>query len=111
MAEEIIVLITAGSDQEAAKIAGALVQEHLAACVNVIAGVRSLFFWEGKTHDSAEALLICKSRGPLLEELIRRVKSLHSYTVPEIIALPIVAGSREYLDWVRESTREGHPPS
>ncbi len=104
MAEEIVVLITAGSGDEAATIARALVDEHLAACVNIVPEVRSLFFWEGKTQDAREALLICKSRRPLLDRLIKKVKSVHSYTVPEIIALPVVAGSREYLDWVREST-------
>ncbi len=105
MADEIITLITAGSDEEATTIARALVDERLAACVNIVPGVRSFFFWEGKTDDARELLLICKSRRPLLDELVNRVKSLHSYTVPEIIALPIVAGSRDYLDWVRESTK------
>ena len=104
MGEEIIVLITTSSREEAATIATALVDEHIAACVNIVPEVRSLFFWEGKTQDALEALLICKSRQPLLEKLIGRVKSLHSYAVHEIIALPIVAGSRDYLDWVREST-------
>ncbi len=106
MAEEIIVLITAGSGEEAAKIATALVDEHMAACVNIVPDVRSLFFWQGRTQNAAEALLICKSRQPLLEKLISRVKSLHSYTVPEVIALPVAGGSRDYLDWVRESTKE-----
>ncbi len=106
MGEEIIVLITAGSGEEAAAIAAALVDGHLAACVNIVPAVRSLFFWEGKTQDASETLLVCKSRGPLLDELIDRVKSLHSYAVPEIIALPVVGGSRDYLDWVRESTKK-----
>lgn len=106
MAEEIIVLITAGSGEEATAIATALVDEHLAACVNIVPEVRALFFWEGKTQDVREALLICKSRQPLLEKIISRVKALHSYTVPEIIALPIVAGSRDYLDWMQKSTKE-----
>jgi periplasmic divalent cation tolerance protein len=105
MAEEIIVLITASSGEEAATIAEALVSEHIAACVNIVPEVRSLFFWEGKLQDAREVLLICKSRQPHLERLISRVKSLHSYAVPEVIALPIIAGSRDYLDWVRESTK------
>ncbi len=104
MADEIIVLVTAASGEEASAIARALVNEHLAACVNIAAEVQSVFFWEGKTQDARESLLICKSRLPLLDELIRRVKQLHSYSVPEIIALPIIAGSREYLGWLREST-------
>ncbi len=104
MSEEIIVLVTAGSSEEAGTIAKAIVDEHLAACVNIVPEVRSLFFWEGKTQDARETLLICKSRKPLLDKLISRVKTLHSYTVPEIIALPIIAGSPDYLDWVRKST-------
>lgn len=106
MAGEIIVLITASSEDEAAKIGSALVDEHLAACVNIVPGVRSLFFWEGKTQDGRELLLICKSRQPLLERIIARVKSLHSYTVPEVIALPVAGGSEDYLRWLRDSTRE-----
>ncbi len=105
MEEEIIVLITAQSREEAATIATALVDEHVAACVNIVPEISSFFFWEGKTQVARETLLICKSRKPLLEELINRVKSLHSYTVPEIIALPVAGGARDYLDWVRESTR------
>jgi periplasmic divalent cation tolerance protein len=105
MADEILVLITASSGEEAAKIATALVDEHIAACVNIVPEMRSLFFWEGRTQDAREALLICKSRQPLLEKLIRRVKSLHSYTVPEIIALPIIGGSQDYLDWLKETVR------
>ncbi len=105
MGDEIIVLITASSGEEAARIAAALVGEHVAACVNIVPEVRSLFFWKGKTQDAKESLLICKSRQPLLDELVQRVKELHSYSVPEIIALPIVGGSRDYLDWLREGTK------
>ena len=106
MADEIVVLITAASDSEAAKIAQALVEEHLAACANIVPGVRSLFFWDGKTQDERETLLICKSRSALMSKIIQRVRSLHSYSVPEIIALPIIAGSPDYLEWVRETTKE-----
>jgi len=101
----VIVLITASSYDEAEKIAAALVNEHLAACVNIVPEVRSLFFWEGKTQDASEVLLICKGRLQLVEKLIIRVRELHSYTVPEIIAIPIVAGSREYLDWVEKTVK------
>jgi len=103
--DEIIVLITTSNEDEAAKIGTALVDRHLAACVNIVSAVRSLFFWEGKTRDEREMLLICKSRLPHMEQLVAQVKSLHSYTVPEVIALPIVAGSREYLDWVKDATK------
>jgi periplasmic divalent cation tolerance protein len=105
MADEIVILITAGSADEAATIARTLVDEHLAACVNVVPGVRSFFFWEGRTQEAAETLLVCKSRRPLLDDLSRRVKALHSYTVPEVVALPIVAGLSDYLAWVNESTK------
>ncbi len=106
MADEIIVLITAASQDEAAKIGTALVGEHLAACVNIVPQIRSLFFWEGKTQDEGETLLIAKSRQPLLDRLISRVKELHSYTVPEVIALPVVGGSADYLKWLRETTTQ-----
>ena len=105
MAEEIVILITAGSSEEGAKIAQTLVAEHLAACVNSISGVRSFFFWEGKAQDAVEVLLVCKSRMALMEKVIERVRSIHSYTVPEIIALPIMAGLPSYLAWVNDSTK------
>jgi len=104
MADEIIVLITASNKDEAATIGKALVDERLAACVNIVPEVRSLFFWEGKTQNEQETLLIVKSRLVLMEKLVARVKSLHSYAVPEVIALPIVGGSADYLSWLREGT-------
>ena len=100
MGDEVVVLITASSADEAAMIGKALVEEHLVACVNIVGGVRSLFFWDGKTQDEQETLMICKSRSLLVNRIVGRVKQLHSYSVPEIIALPIVSGSKEYLDWV-----------
>ena len=105
MSEEIVVLITASAPEEAARIGKALVEEHLAACVNIVPGVRSFFFWEGRTQDASELLLLCKSRLPLMDRLIARVRELHSYTVPEIIALPVAAGLTDYLHWVRDSTK------
>jgi periplasmic divalent cation tolerance protein len=105
MAEEIVILITAGSPEEGAKIARSLVAEHLVACVNCIPGVRSFFFWEGKAQETDEVLLVCKTRRELMEKVIERVKALHSYTVPEIIALPIVGGLPAYLAWVKDSTK------
>jgi periplasmic divalent cation tolerance protein len=104
--DEIIVLITTSTSDEAAKIASTLVDEHLAACVNIVPEVSSLFFWKGKTQNAQEVLLICKSRMPRMEQLVARVKSLHSYAVPEVLALPIIAGSREYLEWVTDATKE-----
>jgi len=106
MTDEIIVLITTANKNDAEAISFALVNEHLAACVNIIPAIRSLFFWEGKVQDEQEILLVIKSRLHLLDHLIARVKDLHSYTVPEILALPIIGGSPEYLSWLRTSTRE-----
>jgi periplasmic divalent cation tolerance protein len=106
MRDGIVVLITASNKDEAAMIGATLVNERLAACVNIVPEIRALFFWEGKTQDAQETLLIVKSRLPLMEKIVSRVKALHSYSVPEVIALPIVAGSADYLGWLRESTRE-----
>jgi periplasmic divalent cation tolerance protein len=104
MSEEIVILITVGASAEATTIGRALIDEHLAACVNIVPGVRSLFFWEGKTQEAEEVLLICKSRLPLMDAVMARVRSLHSYSVPEIIALPVTAGLPSYLAWIRGST-------
>jgi periplasmic divalent cation tolerance protein len=103
--EAILVLITASSSQEAENIGRRLVEERLAACVNLIPQVRSLFFWEGKLSDEGEVLLVVKSRRPLFRQLVTRVQALHSYSVPEIIAVPILEGSMGYLNWVNEVTR------
>jgi periplasmic divalent cation tolerance protein len=105
MTNPIIILIIASSADEAAIIARTLVDEHLAACVNILPGVRSFFFWEGKMQEAAETLMICKSRSLLLDAVIARVRELHSYSVPEIIALPILGGLPDYLAWVDNSTK------
>ncbi|MBI5038518.1 MAG: divalent-cation tolerance protein CutA [Nitrospirae bacterium] len=102
--EFIIVLITASSAEEGEKIATSLIDHHLVACVNMVPSVKSFFFWEGKSAQESEVLLIAKSRRPLLDKIVEHVKKTHSYKVPEIIALPIIGGSEEYLKWVREST-------
>lgn len=100
----IVVLITTSSSEEAEKIGKALVEEHLAACVNFIGEVRSLFSWKGRIEDEQEALMLVKTKAALFPSLAQRVKELHSYTVPEIIALPIQAGSLDYLRWIDEVT-------
>ncbi len=102
----IVVLITVPREEVAIKIATILLEEKAAACVNIVPGVRSLYTWQGKVSDDQELLLICKSRVELFEtRLVPAVKSVHPYELPEIVALPIVAGSPEYLDWIDESTR------
>jgi periplasmic divalent cation tolerance protein len=104
MADEVIVLITASSKEEAVNIGKVLVDEHLGACVNIVPEIFSIFSWDGKTQEAHETLLIVKSKRSLMDKIIARVKSLHSYSVPEVIALSIIAGSKEYLDWVTAST-------
>lgn len=99
----VLVLVTASSADEAQAIARMLVEERLAACVNIIPGLRSLFRWQRKIEAAGEVLLLVKSRGELLPSITERVKRLHSYTVPEVIALPILAGSPDYLAWIDES--------
>jgi periplasmic divalent cation tolerance protein len=102
--ENIVVLMTASNDEEAAKIARALVDSGLAGCVNIVRGVRSIYRWKGRIEDEAEVLMIAKTTQDKFDELSKKVKEMHSYTVPEIIAFPIVEGSREYLDWLRDAT-------
>lgn len=96
-----VVLITAPDADTGAKIARTLVEERLAACVNIVSGMRSIYRWEGAVQDDAEVLLIAKTRTDCEEALARRVRALHPYDLPEILALPAVGGSRGYLDWVR----------
>lgn len=101
----VVVLITVCSKKEAEKIGRCLLKEKLAACINIIDKVHSLFWWQAKIDCARELLLVVKSRKDKLKPLIKKVKSLHSYTVPEIIALPIVAGYGPYLEWIDESLR------
>ncbi|HEX9453414.1 MAG TPA: divalent-cation tolerance protein CutA, partial [Candidatus Binatia bacterium] len=102
MQEFIIVYVTTGSAAESEQIARALVEERLAACVNRTAPIQSVYRWQGKVEQSQEELLIIKSRRELYPALERRVRALHSYAVPEILALPVLEGSAEYLRWLRE---------
>lgn len=104
MSEHCVVYITAGSQAEAQNLATTLVQEQLAACVNQVGPVQSTYIWEGALQQDSEFLLIAKTRQSLLEALISRVQGLHSYAVPEVIALPIVAGLPAYLNWITQST-------
>ena len=103
--DPIVALVTCGSEEEALKIANALVQEHLAACVNLISPIRSIYRWEGKIWDEKEWLLIIKTQKQRFDELEQKVKSLHSYAVPEIISLPIIEGAISYLNWIKENTK------
>lgn len=102
--ESIVVLITAPPGEMARTIARRLVDARLAACVNIVMSVESVYRWEGQRCEELEWLLVIKTRKLLFDRLAAEVKTLHNYTVPEIIALPIVAGSADYLRWVLEST-------
>ena len=101
---EIVVFITASDEDAAANIARSLVEAKLAGCVNIIKNIRSVYRWEETVEDEPEVLMVTKTRKALFDELMKKVKELHSYTVPEIIALPIVAGSEDYLQWLRDVT-------
>ena len=99
-----IVLMTAGNQEQANRIARVLVDERLAACVNVVGPIRSVYRWRDAVEDETEYLLLAKTRAALYARLERRVKELHSYEVPEVIALSPNSGSRPYLEWLMEST-------
>ena len=100
----VIIFVTAASEQEAAAISRALVEEGLAACANIIPQIRSLYRWEGKIWDEREALIIIKSREDLFERIRSRVKELHSYEVPEITAIKIDEGDSAYMQWIESVT-------
>ena len=104
MSDELIAFVTAAGQDEAARIAESIVDERLAACVNIIGGVQSVYRWEGRVTRDTEVLLIIKTTRERYEALERRVKELHSYTTPEIIAYEIERGSEDYLRWLRQST-------
>jgi len=105
MTDYIVIYVTAPQD-EAVDLAKTLVEERLVACVNIVPGLRSIYWWKGKVEDEPEVLCIMKTRSNLFESLRDRVRELHSYEVEEIIALPIVAGNLPYLDWIRENTKK-----
>jgi periplasmic divalent cation tolerance protein len=102
--EALVVLVTAPSAEKAAEIARALVEERLAACGNVVPGLRSIYRWEGKVQEDAEALLVLKTTRARFEALRERVLALHPYQVPEVIALTVAAGSAPYLAWIAAET-------
>lgn len=103
-AHAIVVYVTAPNEDEAAAIAKTLVGERLAACVNIVRPIRSVYMWQGKIEDDTEVLMIMKTQAFLFDRLCRKVKELHSYSVPEVIALPVVSGSDDYLAWLRHVT-------
>ena len=104
MTEIRVVLVTVPDEETGLSIARTLIQERLAACVNLVPGLRSLYLWQGKVEDDQELLLIIKTRQDLLESLTARVQALHPYDVAEVVALAVEGGSQAYLDWVAAET-------
>ncbi len=103
----ILVFITTPSKETAQKIAGRLVDDGLAACVNILDPIQSIYMWQGKKNNDAEVLLIVKSRAALFQDqLVPAVRSIHPYQVPEIIAVPLLMGSQDYLRWMDETIRK-----
>jgi periplasmic divalent cation tolerance protein len=100
----VVVLVTAASAEEAARIGRSLVEEQLAGCANVIGPIRSVYRWEGAVQDDQEHLLLVKARAADVARLDERVRALHSYDVPEVLALPVSAGSAGYLAWLAGAT-------
>ena len=103
--EFVALLITTANAEEAQKISEALLDQRQAASVNIVPKVNSLFWWHGKINSAEENLLIVKTKKPQLNEVIRLVKENHSYEIPQIIALPIVGGSQDYLKWLSEEVK------
>jgi periplasmic divalent cation tolerance protein len=105
-ANAVMVLVTVSGRAEADSIASILLEGRKAACVNIIPGVSSRFWWKGKIDSAEEVLLLIKTRSSAVPEIIELVKKNHSYNVPEIIALPIIDGSDDYLSWIDAEVRE-----
>src|SRR5687768_2515437 len=102
----IVVLVTTASEEEATTIGRDVVKQGLAACANILALKKSIFQWEGKFAEEQEFLIIVKSRSDLFEDLSIAIQRLHSYKVPEIVAIPILKGSPDYINWLMDSTRK-----
>jgi len=100
-----LIYMTAGSFEEAKTIGKALVDERLAACVNIIDHMRSLYWWEGAVQEDLEVVMIAKTTEALVEALVAKVKSLHSYSVPCIVSIPISGGNPDFLSWIVSVTR------
>ena len=109
MTDKVVILVTAASKKECRKIARHLVKSKLAACVNITRQVESIYHWEGKIADEREYQLFIKSTRELFPEIKGAISELHSYHTPEIICLPIIEGSRNYLQWVSDSVKRREP--
>jgi periplasmic divalent cation tolerance protein len=105
MTDQIVVLSTCSSEEEAERLARLLVEQRLAACVSVVPGVRSFYRWRGAIESASEWLLVMKSSRALFSELSAAVERAHSYEVPEVLALPVIEGASNYLNWITSSLR------
>ena len=101
----VAIFVTAGDEDEARKIAQVLLDERKAACVNIVPTVFSSYWWQGRKEEAMESLLIVKTRESLVDDVVELVKRNHSYSVPEVIALPVAGGNADYLKWVQDETR------
>ncbi len=106
MPKPIVVLCTCPNEEEAVRLGEALVTEHLAACVNILSSMLSIYRWQGKVETAREHLLLIKSTEESFPALESRIRQLHSYDTPEIVALPICAGSEKYLVWLQEQSQD-----
>lgn len=106
-ADDIVVMITCSSEEEAEKIKGELLGRKKVACVNVVTGVNSFFWWKNKIDSSHEILLLAKTKKRMFKEVVTLVKKVHKYEVPEIVGLPIVCGNEDYLKWIGDSVADG----
>lgn len=101
----VVVFITAESESEGKKLANGLVRERLVACVNLVPRIESYYWWKGQVETSSEVLLISKTQNKKVRSLVRWIKAHHSYSVPEVISLPILTGNPEYLKWIDSSLK------
>ena len=104
MDDAIVVFTTCGSAEEAERVARALVDRRVAACANILPGVRSIYRWKGSIEDASEWMVLIKTRRKLFDDLVRELRAVHSYEVPEVIAVPVVAGASDYPSWVAAET-------
>jgi periplasmic divalent cation tolerance protein len=109
--ENVVIFITTGTDKEAHRIANMLLNQRKAACVNIVPEVTSIFWWQDKLDSAQESLLMVKTRISLLNEIVSMVRKIHSYDVPEVIALPIIGGNPDYLEWIGKEIRQSEPNS
>ena len=111
MTDKVVIMVTAASRRECRKIARHLIEAKLAACVNITQSVESIYHWEGKISDEKEFVLFIKSTRDLFPEVKHEISKLHSYRTPEIICLPIVDGSRNYLQWLADLVKQPSAPA